>query len=161
MALALFAKLCVYPQVYIPPERLPFFNLHSSILASRGSSGRSCNRQLLYMTPVSFTQIPHKVFSAVLPALCCFVLSSLHLSFASRKLILLKVLNYFSLLGIRQMLPWRIIFAVTVMSPSVESGIYIYILAFSLSTHLLQNTASLIAVYIPPDPWVNDYSLVH
>lgn len=149
--------MCV-PTSLHTPERFPFFNLHSSVLASRDSSGRSCDRQLLYITLVSFTQIQLKVFSAVLPALRCFVLSSLHLSFGSRKLILLKVLNYFSFLGIRQMLPWRIICAITLCHHHWNLE---YISAFSLSTPLLQNAASLMAVYIPPNLWVNDYSLVH
>lgn len=112
-------------------ERLTCFNLHSSVLASRDRSGRSCDRQLLYRTP-SFTQIPLKVFSVVLPVLCCFILFSLHLSFAKRKLILLKVLN-FSLLRIRQMLPWRIICAIILCHQQWNLE---YISAFSLSTPL-------------------------
>lgn len=74
--------------------------------------------------------------SYTLPSKCilqCFLFCAdlfsplLYLSFASRKLISLKVLNYLSLLRIRQMLTWRVTFAVIIMSISLESGIYLSI----------------------------------
>lgn len=152
----------MYPQVYIQIERLPFCNLHISILVSRDSPGRSCDRQLLYITLVVFT--PHVPLKSVFCSTSCSVLffffSSIHLSFASRKLIPLRMFYYFSLLEWGRCYPGELYLLLSLLSISMESGICPSILSFFRAL-LLQTIAYLFVIYIPSNLWVNYYSLVH
>lgn len=126
-------------------QRPCFSNLHNSVIAPE-SPVRPYSGRPQHMAPLAFTpHAPLEVFSLVLPTLC-FIR---YLSFACRKLIPQRAFN-FSLLGMRQMLPWRVLFAIITVNIIGIWNISQHLLSFLSSPFKMQQLELQFAYLLTP-----------